>query len=139
MKINKKTIKRLAPLSLIIYFLFAKTASAQSLLSGISCIKDGSCQLDDMVTILFKLAQIILGLVGSLSLLAFVYGGVLFLISGGSSERVTKGKQAITGAVVGLVIVFTSYAIITFIFTALNIDAGKNGLWATSNWSLNLK
>jgi len=133
MKKKKKIIKHSAFLSLILYFLFVKITSAQGL---VSC---DDCNLDDAVIIIIKVSQIILGLVGSLSLLAFVYGGVLFLISGGSSERVTKGKQAITGAVVGLVIVFTSYAIITFVFTALDIDAGKNGLWATPNWSLNLK
>lgn len=64
----------------------------------------------------------ILGIVGSLSLLMFIYGGVMFIISGGSSQRVEQGKQIIIGSIIGLTIVFASYTIIRFVFTAAGLD-----------------
>jgi hypothetical protein len=89
---------------------------------GIDCRKDGNCELSDFTRILVNVAQWILGISGSLALLALVYGGVLFLISGGSSETVAKAKRIITGAVIGLIIVFASYTIIAFILNALGIE-----------------
>lgn len=88
--------------------------------------------LDGFVKIFINVAQWILGIVGSLTLLAFIYGGVLFLISAGNSETVTKAKQVIIGSVIGLAIVFTSYAIIQFVFTALGVNTGTG--WSTIGW-----
>ena len=60
----------------------------------------------------------ILGLVGAVALLMFVYGGVLWMTSLGNDQRVTKGKETLTWATIGLVIIFASYAILTTIFNA---------------------
>jgi hypothetical protein len=98
------------------------------------CINSGSCTLNDFVMIAVRVSQIILGITGSLALLFFIYGGVMFLISGGSSERVTQAKNIIIGAAVGLVIVFTSFMIIQFVFTALGIPGAEGGKWAISGW-----
>lgn len=81
----------------------------------------GDYELNDMVGKIIRVSEIILGLVGSLALLFFIYGGVMFLISSGSQERVTQAKQIIVGAVIGIVIVFTSYMIINFVAGALGI------------------
>jgi hypothetical protein len=85
------------------------------------CIETGDCQLNDMVKVIIKVANWILGIVGSLALLAFIYGGVMFLISGGSSERVAKAKTIIVGSVIGITIVLTSYMIINFAAQALGV------------------
>ncbi|MFH1661601.1 MAG: hypothetical protein ABIA02_00680 [Candidatus Falkowbacteria bacterium] len=87
--------------------------------------------LNDIVGILPIVAKFILSIVGSLSLLAFVYGGVMFIISSGSVEKVTKAKGIIVSAVIGLIIVFVSYTIIGFIFTSLGIGEVE---WFTPNW-----
>lgn len=75
----------------------------------------GDYQINDFVVLAIRVAKFIWAISGSLALLAFIYGGVLFLTSAGSSDRVTKARQAITGAVIGLVIVFGSYTIVYFI------------------------
>ncbi len=64
----------------------------------------------------------ILGIVGSLSLLMFVYGGFMYLISAGESGKINTAKSAITNAVIGLVIVFGSYVFIKFILSTLKIE-----------------
>jgi len=75
-----------------------------------------------MVSVAIKIANLILGIVGSLSLLAFVAGGLMMMLSAGNAEWVTRGKQTLIGAVIGLIIVFTSYTIIYFVFQSLGID-----------------
>ncbi|OGF24962.1 hypothetical protein A2331_00275 [Candidatus Falkowbacteria bacterium RIFOXYB2_FULL_34_18] len=101
--------------------------AADSLLGNISCIKGGGCTLEDVRNVIINLAGIILAITGSLALLAFVIGGVMFLVSSGSSETVTQAKRVITGAVIGMVVVFTSYTIIMFILKIFGIS--KIGVW----------
>ncbi len=93
----------------------------------------GDYELNDFVGLAIKVSQIILGLTGSLALLFFIYGGAMFLISGGSSERVTTAKNIIVGAVVGIFIIFTSYMIIGFVFKATGADI-KGTAWSSTDW-----
>ena len=86
--------------------------------------KTGDYTLNDMVSILPMYANRFLGIAGSLALLAFIYGGVMFLISAGNTERVTKAKTIIIGAAIGLIIVFASFMIINFIITKLGYSFG---------------
>jgi len=78
--------------------------------------------LNDGVQLMVNVAQWILGIVGSLTLLMFVVGGFMFLISAGNSQTVEKGKSIIIGAVIGLIIVFCSYMIIKFSMSALGLS-----------------
>jgi len=89
---------------------------------------DGDYALSDFLVLAIKISQLILGLVGSLSLLAFVAGGVMFMLSGGSSDKVEKAKRIITAAVVGLIIVFSSWIIIRFVILSLGSNPEINSL-----------
>jgi hypothetical protein len=82
----------------------------------------GNYTLDDFVVLAINVSRWILGIVGSLSLIMFIYGGFMFLISAGSSETVTKAKKVIVAAVIGLIIVFASYLIIKFVLGTLGIN-----------------
>ncbi|MFH1193694.1 MAG: pilin [bacterium] len=61
----------------------------------------------------------IFGITGSLALLFFIYGGFLFLTSGGSEQQVTKGKTILTQAVIGIIIIFGAFVAVKFIVSAL--------------------
>lgn len=87
--------------------------------AGTNC---GGYSLNDMTSVAIKVSQYILGIVGSLSLLAFVAGGLMMMLSGGKAEMVTRGKQTIIGAVIGLAVVFTSYLIIFIVYKSLGIN-----------------
>lgn len=114
---------RLYALFLLLGVFFPAVCSADNLFAGIGCLSNGNCTLNDVTTLFVNMARIILGVTGSLALLAFVYGGILFLVSGGSSERVNKAKQILVGASLGVVIVLASYTIIEFVITALGASA----------------
>ncbi len=66
-----------------------------------------------------KVIQAVLGISGSLALLMFVYGGFVWMLSGGNAEKVTKGKNTLVWASIGLVVIFSSYALVKAIFTGL--------------------
>ena len=66
----------------------------------------------DVRLIFARVISAALSIVGSFALLMFIYGGVLWMTSRGDSKQVTKGKDTITWAILGLVIIFASYAIV---------------------------
>ncbi len=61
----------------------------------------------------------VFGVVGSLALLMFIYGGLTWMTSAGNKEAVDKGKRIITWAAIGLVIIFTSYALVRFLIVGV--------------------
>ncbi|MFH1564847.1 MAG: hypothetical protein ABIC82_03280 [bacterium] len=66
-----------------------------------------------------NIIKLLLTLVGTLSLAVFIYGGGVWLTSRGNQEQVKKGKDAFTYALIGLAVVFGSYAVLNLIITAL--------------------
>jgi len=96
-----------------------KFALAQSIVTN----PNPSNSLNEFLKLGLNVAHLILGVVGALTLLMFVYGGLVWVLSGGSADRVKKGKDIIVGSVIGLVIVFSSYLIVQFV--SVNILGGK--------------
>lgn len=82
----------------------------------------GNYQIDDFLVLAVNISRWILGIVGSLTLLMFIYGGVMFMISSGSSESISKAKKIITAAVIGLLIVFASFMIIKTVLLSMGIN-----------------
>ncbi len=73
----------------------------------------------DVRTIIGRVINAALGISGSVALLMFIWGGLQWLTSGGSPERIQKGKNTIVWAVLGLVLIFGSYAILNFVLGAI--------------------
>jgi len=92
----------------------------------------GGYTLNNFVQLGVNVANWILGIVGSLALLFFIYGGLTMIISSGKSESVQKAKTILTNAIIGLIIVFTSWVIINF---AVTILTGKNTIFGNSWYS----
>ena len=61
-----------------------------------------------------KIIQPALGIVGSLALLMFVYGGFVWLTSSGSPDKIKTGKDIFMWAAIGLVVIFSSYILLKF-------------------------
>lgn len=93
------------------------------LLKGIQpvCAVCGQCSIADIFVVGNTVVELILGLSGSVMLLMMVYGGFLFLTSSGNSSQIDKGKKAMLGAIIGVVIVFTAYTVVQFILGALGV------------------
>jgi len=63
-----------------------------------------------------------LGFVGVIFLILMIAGGLMWMTAAGNEERVTKAKSLITNAVIGMVIVFSAYAITYFVTETLLSD-----------------
>ncbi|HTK60002.1 MAG TPA: pilin [Candidatus Baltobacteraceae bacterium] len=70
-------------------------------------------------TLIGNILKAAIGIVGALALLIFVYGGFLWLTSAGEAGKVEKGKEAMKWAIVGLAVVFSSYALVSFVLSTL--------------------
>lgn len=66
-----------------------------------------------------KIITVLLEVVGSLALIMFIYGGFTWILSGGNEENVKKGKETLKWSIVGIIIIFASYAILNFVLSAL--------------------
>lgn len=77
------------------------------------------CNLSSVEQMLVNLAQIILGVTGSVALLMFIIGGIMYLTSGGNQARVQKGTKIITSALIGLIIIFSAGLVVRFLVGTL--------------------
>jgi len=66
-------------------------------------------------SIIGRVINAVLGIIGSLALLMFVYGGITWMTSSGSPEKIKKGRDIIIWSVIGLAIIFFSYALVNFV------------------------
>ena len=77
------------------------------------------------------LVNILLFLVGAISVVMIMVGGLRYVISGGNSSAVTGAKNTILYAIVGVVVAFLGYAIINFVLGALT--GGFGGGYTPTN------
>ena len=66
-----------------------------------------------------RLAGYLLSFVGVIFFALTMYGGILWMTARGDTEQVKKAQELIKSAVIGLVVVFLSYAVTNFVITNL--------------------
>ena len=59
-----------------------------------------------------KVINAVLGIVGSVALLMFVFGGITWMTSAGSADKVKKGRDILVWSAIGLVIIFSAYGLV---------------------------
>lgn len=69
--------------------------------------------LDDTVV---NFISWVLGFFGLISVIMIIYGGFMYLTAAGSEERVDKAKTILRQAIIGMVIVMLSYALMAFVY-----------------------
>lgn len=102
--------------------------SAQNyLLEGIKCADRDDpkvCDICDFFILLKNAFDLMVAFSGTIALLAMIYGGVMYILAYINPGNAKKGKEAMIAAIIGLVIVFASYSIVSLILWVLT---GKNG------------
>ena len=61
--------------------------------------------------------SIILSFVGVVFFILIIYAGISWMTSQGNEQQITKAKGLLFNAIIGLVIVFAAYAIVSFLGT----------------------
>jgi len=70
-------------------------------------------------TIIGRIIRGLIGISGVLALVMFIYGGVMWMTSAGNKDRVDKAQKTIIWSILGLIIIFSSYALVNFVLSAL--------------------
>jgi len=124
---NKKKILSfliLATAFLSLFFITGHVAQAQQSIINNSDTKyaTGNYELNDFIALAIRVSRIILGIVGSLTLVMFIFSGITLLLSAGSSEKITKAKNMMVAATIGLAIVFSSYLLIKTVMSSMGLS-----------------
>ncbi len=90
---------------------------------GKNCVKT-----DEQPTDLFEgnssvfqlVTNVMLFLIGAISVIMLIYGGIRYTLSQGDSTAVTNAKNTITYAVIGIVVAILAYAIVNFVVTTFS-------------------
>lgn len=92
-------------------------AAKNQVKSGVESV--GGSGTTDAKTLINNIINVMLFLVGVLSVIMIIYGGIQYVISVGDSGKISKAKSTIQYAIVGLVVAILSYAIVNFIVDKL--------------------
>ncbi|OGD10147.1 hypothetical protein A2397_03835 [Candidatus Amesbacteria bacterium RIFOXYB1_FULL_44_23] len=68
------------------------------------------------------LINMLLGLAGVASFVFLLWGGVQWIMAGGDKDALDKSRKKLVGALIGLSLVFSSYAILYIIRVLFNIN-----------------
>jgi hypothetical protein len=80
-------------------------------------IANDSTGAPDINILIGKIINAVLGVVGSIALAMFVYGGLVWMTAAGAAEKVKKGRDILIWATIGLIVIFTAYAMVSFVLT----------------------
>ncbi|HRJ06797.1 MAG TPA: hypothetical protein PK096_01425 [Candidatus Saccharibacteria bacterium] len=61
------------------------------------------------------ITNVLLFLIGAVSVIMLIIGGIRYTISGGDSAAVTSAKNTILYAIVGIIVALLAYAIVNFV------------------------
>ena len=124
--------KKFAKKLLIFFLLFGGLFFARLLLAadfGTEAVSNGlsgSLATDDPRTIIGRIINIALGILGTVAVGLVIYGGFVWMTSGGDEEKIGQGKKILKNGAIGLLIILASWAIATFILTKLGGAIGGN-------------
>lgn len=59
---------------------------------------------------------------GAVAVIYLIYGGILYITAGGDPEKATQGKNAVTYAIIGIIVIALALVAVRWISQALNTD-----------------
>lgn len=110
------------------------TALAQSIADPNSSLQQGVQVIEqplglpatDIRLIIARIIRIALGLLGTVLVVLIMYAGFLWMTAGGNEEQIAKAKAMLKNAIIGLAIILSAVAIVTFVINSL-ISATTSG------------
>jgi cytochrome bd-type quinol oxidase subunit 2 len=102
--------------------------SALTLREGVEAARCDGCPADLFGDggVFKQITNTLIYIVGVIAVVMLVFGGIKYVVSGGDAKKVTDAKNTVLYAIIGLVIAFVSYAIVTFVISALPSSDNPN-------------
>lgn len=88
---------------------------------GVECSK-GASSADSLFGpsgVFSQISNILIFLVGAVSVIMLIYGGFRYVISGGNPDQVGAAKNTIIYSIVGIVVAILAYAVVGFVTGSL--------------------
>lgn len=83
----------------------------------------GFSEPKNIAEIIGALIGAFLSFLGIIFLILTIYGGFLWMTSGGNETKVLKAKGVLKNSVIGLIIILSAYSITVFVFRSLSSAA----------------
>ncbi|MDD4332975.1 MAG: Ig-like domain-containing protein [Patescibacteria group bacterium] len=111
-----------------IFLLLSNFALAQTDdLTGIQYGAGTGLSQEDPRLIAAKVVRVALGFLGILAVVLIIYGGWMYMTSEGNEEKVKKAIAILKNAAIGLIIILSAFAIVSFIIGRLAGSLGGTG------------
>ena len=101
------------------FFRIYAQAPATTPCSGDLCLQNPLGSINSPAALIGQVLNSIFGIVGSLALAMFVYGGLIWMTSSGNPEKVKKGRDVLVWSAIGLFVIFSSYALVRVVLSSL--------------------
>lgn len=120
-------------------FLTGKIVATQALSWVALALPDvfsGAFQGDGQPTELFngpdavvpRMINILLFIVGVLSIFMIVYGGIRYVFSGGDNTKVKDARNTVLYAVLGLIVALVGYSIVGWVVSVISGSSASSGI-----------
>lgn len=138
-RFDKKNVAIIIGIMSAIFFLigpfFVSSAFAQSVADPNSSLQEGVAVIEeplglpsgDIRSIIANIIRAALGLLGIVVVGLMIYAGFLWMTAGGNEDQIGKAKKILINATIGLVIILSAYAIVSFIFKMLGVGGVSTG------------
>lgn len=121
-----KLAQRIIPVLVLVVmlsFAFAPVAVQAQPNFGTAYLGNTTLPTGDLRDVAINLIEILLGILGIIFLLLVLYGGFLWMTAGGNDDQAAKGRKVIGNGIIGLIVIFVAFAIVTFVFNILTAAA----------------
>lgn len=98
----------------------AVNAANSTIANGANSAKgDGQQSNLDGNTGVFKtISDVMLYIIGAISVIMLIIGGIRYVVSGGEQAAVTSAKNTILYSIVGIIVAIVAYAVVNFVITS---------------------
>lgn len=100
-------------------FIASHPAVAQTVDVGLEQAESVGLSGSDPRVIIARVIQVALGFLGIVALGLLLYAGYLWMTSAGNDEQVTSAKTLLRNGAIGLIIILSSFGIVTFVLNRL--------------------
>ena len=77
-----------------------------------------------VAVVVSDIIKVFLSFLGVLFIVLIIYAGFMWMTAAGNEEKVSQAKKVISAGIIGLVIIFVSFAIAEFVINQLIIATG---------------
>ena len=90
-------------------------ATDMTLSSGVSSSQGDDVPQDLAGEVFKNVVNILLFIIGAVSVIMLIYGGIRYTTSGGNANSVTAAKNTIMYSIIGLVVAILAFAVVQFV------------------------